>query len=196
MANKLSKLLSDAEKEPTTFDEKKLAEELANAIKLLHSEVISTGYRNDLFAVINLTTDLISHLSTPSFPVAVVLEHLNRLRNLFYNLEQYVRKAQITYTGFCVVNNRTNKMLPTLYFNYADAAAQIEVLAPSFSISPRDLSIVSVNYASTTVSQPLEPVPVRLPPPTEPPIDPGLPISVEEKVPDLTPSPSPAPIKD
>lgn len=170
MANpsSLSSLLRSAETEPKNLDEEKLISDLRAALKLLSSDHLSKEYSNDLLSLISYSTHLLGYTAAPTYPVTTTIELIVRLQSILRNLETYIRRAQQTYIGYAIVNQKTSKMLPNLFFTKMDAMTHLEIVAPMFDLSPLDFTVQEVIYSSVTVGQPLSAPTRRLPLPTLP----------------------------
>lgn len=176
----LSALLRSAEEEPRILDEEKIVADLRAAMKLLSSNHLSKEYSNDLVSLITHVSELVGYTSAPTYPVTTTVDLIARLQFILRNLEAYIRRAQQTYIGYAIVNQKTSKMLPNLFFNKMDAMTHLEIVAPMFDLSPLDFTVQEVIYSSVNVGQPLTAPTRRLPlpplpdniPPAEGPVTP------------------------
>jgi len=182
-----STLLRSASLDRQQLDEaglKRIATDIETALRLVNKPDISSAYADDITAMIVGLADIVSLVTSANYPVHTVLDLVNKQRTLLHRLEQYTRSAQQTYRGYCVVNNATGVMLPSLFFSPTEAKSNLESIAAVFKLPVRDFAVVEVSYGSTTVGVPLSGPSPALPPEVPPPI----PVS-EVATPDNLPHP-------
>lgn len=194
-SSSFSSLLRSATDEPKSVDEEKLIADIRAALKLISSNHLAREYSNDLVALITASTDLLGYTAAPTYPVTTTLNIISHLQSVLRNLETYIRRAQQTYIGHAIVNQKTNRMLPNLFFNKQDALTHLELIAPMFELSPLDFTIQEVIYSAVNVGQPLAAPTRKLPMPSLPvETPPDLPVSAPVSA-EPTP-PAVAPVKE
>lgn len=190
----LSSLLRSATEEPKSVDEEKLIADIRAALKLVSSNHLAREYSNDLVSLITSATDLLGYTAAPTYPVTTTLNIIAHLQSVLRNLETYIRRAQQTYIGYAIVNQKTSRMLPNLFFNKHDALTHLDLIAPMFELSPLDFTVQEVIYSSVNVGQPLAAPTQKLPIPPLP-VEEPTPFSPDTKPADPVP-PVAAPIKE
>lgn len=188
----ISSLLSNANKTEKVVNSDQLAEDLKAALAQLQSAGVYPEYASDLRRLAEIMVSLVAQAASPTYSVVNTLLDIELSHTILHSLERYIRKAQQSFIGYCVTNQKTGRMLPSLFFSKAEAVGYIERTAPMFDLSPMDFSITEVSYAATTVGQPIAPPALSYSP--SPPI-PVNSIIDEEKIESTdVPAPIPAPI--
>jgi hypothetical protein len=170
--------------EPKKLDIPTFLQEVKTSLELLTSDQLHLQYATDVTRLIVAIGDLVGYLATPSYDVERVRGLVYQAENLLFTVDNYVKQAQQRYKGWAIINQKTGKMLPQLFYSEPEARAHITYTAPIFNIDPMELSVTQVIYAASRVNQPLVP-PDDLKTLTPPPIPPTTPPALTDDVKDL-----------